>query len=230
MPRFVRPATAAKSERLIRALVNEHPQILNEALSVQFANPRFNRAKWLSPLATDNFAEYSDQTFINLLEVNLASRPLATFWPTGGPHWDALGRTEDGAVVLVEAKAYIEEIVTDPTRAKNESSIDLIRRSLADTHEYLGGNQDADWSGIFYQYSNRLAHLYLLRKLNGIAAYLAFVYFVNATDVPEPSTEAEWKAALRVVHGYLGVGRHKLAPNVAECFVDEQSLTASATE
>ncbi len=37
----------------------------------------------------------------------------------------------------------------------------------------------------FYQYINRLAHLYLLRVLNKIPAYLVFVYFVNDhTHIP----------------------------------------------
>ena len=36
-----------------------------------------------------------------------------------------------------------------------------------------------DWSGTFYQYANRLAHLYLLHELNDVDAWLVFVYFVG---------------------------------------------------
>ena len=59
--------------------------------------------EWLSPLASDNYAEYSDEAFIDLLGGQLSQRKLASFWPKRGPVWDGLGRTDQGHLILVEA-------------------------------------------------------------------------------------------------------------------------------
>ena len=40
-----------------------------------------------------------------------------------------------------------------------------------------------DWTKCFYQYANRLAHLYFLKELNGIDAALVFVYFTGDTTI-----------------------------------------------
>ena len=78
-----------------------------------------------------------------------------------------------------------------------------------------------DWSALFYQYTNRLAHLYFLRELNKIDAYLVLVYFVGANDVPEPSTASEWKAANRLLKMALCLEQnHRLSRYIAEVFVD----------
>jgi hypothetical protein len=54
---------------------------------------------------------------------------LASFWPRRGPRWDGLGRTLRGQPLLIEAKAYIEEAVTNPCEAGGHS-LALIQRSL----------------------------------------------------------------------------------------------------
>jgi len=43
---------------------------------------------------------------------------------------------------------------------------------------------EAPWHAPFYQHANRLAHLHYLRGLNGLDAYLVFIYFADAPDVP----------------------------------------------
>ena len=48
-----------------------------------------------------------------------------------------------------------------------------------------------DWSHCFYQYANRLAHLYLLRESNGLDAFLVFVYFVDDRTVPNRDPVSE---------------------------------------
>ena len=50
-----------------------------------------------------------------------------------------------------------------------------------------------------YQYANRLAHLYSLRQMNDIDAYLVFVYFLNDPDLDGPHTERERRAAIEVL-------------------------------
>ena len=61
----------------------------------------------------------------------------------------------------------------------------LIKKSLDETKASLKLKPDVDLTKGFYQSANRLAHLYLLRELNDVSAYLVFVYFVNDhTHIP----------------------------------------------
>jgi hypothetical protein len=96
-------------------------------------------------------------------------------WPKGGPHWDALGK-HGGEAFLVEAKAHAQELQSGPSRAENAAPVELIGKSLNEVKAYLGVDSSRDWTGRYYQYANRIAHLYYLRVLNNIDAYLAFVY------------------------------------------------------
>ena len=154
-------------------------------------------------------AAYRDEAFLEKLGIELEARPLADFWPKRGPQWDALARDASGACVLVEAKAHIPELISSPTAAGPESKA-LIDRSLHEVAAHLSAETSSDWSRTFYQYANRLAHLYLLHRVNGIDAWLVFVYFVGDGDVGGPDSEAEWKAAIQVLHGALGLKDHPL--------------------
>lgn len=62
------------------------------------------------------------------------------------------------------------------------------------------------------------AHVYLLHELNGIDSWLVFVYFVGASGVDGPTSEREWKAALKVLHGALGLGGHPLLSRAVDVF------------
>lgn len=81
-----------------------------------------------------------------------------------------------------------------------------------------------DWSGTFFQYANRLAHLHFLRAQNRIPAHLVFVCFLNATDVRGPCERAEYDGATRVIEHYLGVRRSKLSRYIHRVFVDVRPL------
>lgn len=87
-----------------------------------------------------------------------------------------------------------------------------------------------DWTSTFYQYANRIAHLYLLRHENAIRAHLVNIYFVNAADVGGPTTEAEWKGAIKVVESNLGLGRTRLDKYIHKAFVDVTSLQTLVKE
>jgi len=47
---------------------------------------------------------------------------LPTFWLLGGPQWDGLGRAASGEVVLVKAKAHLNELYS-PASGASESSL-----------------------------------------------------------------------------------------------------------
>ena len=166
--------------------------------------------EWVSPLASEGYREYRDHAFLQKLGVQLTERLLESFWPKGGPVWDGLARTSAGEVLLVEAKSHIPEAVSPPSRA-SEKSLKLIRASLDETKIYLNGSRDADWAGIFYQVTNRLAHLYLLKTLNKVPSHLIFVYFVGDEEMNGPQTVDEWNGAVRTIETFLGVERTKLS-------------------
>lgn len=178
--------------------------------------------EWVSPLEPD-FKEYHDQEFIDKLGISLKKVPLAEFWPKGGPNWDALARTSSRKVFLVEAKAHISELNSTPSGA-SAKPMERIAARLKETQAFLNATPHVDWTRTFYQYTNRIAHLYLLRELNGIDAYLVNVYFLNDTRMKGPAKIEEWKGALTLLKTHLGITRTKLSPFMKDIFIDVRGI------
>ncbi len=109
--------------------------------------------------------------------------------------------------------------------AKSKVSRDKIEKPLAATQRYFKAKPGCDWSKRFYQYANHLAHLYFLRELNGVDAYLVFVYFLNDPDRDGPKTEREWRAAIKVMHEALGIRGKVPEKYVIDVFVDVGELS-----
>ena len=141
-----KPQKCAKdgSQKWLQLTVNEFPNLLSTLVAEQL-HPTPSTIEWLSPLRNDEFAEYSDEDFINLLGVTVKICSLKCFWPPGGPFWDALGKTDRSQVLIVEAKSYIGEMRGQGSGASNPKSIRKISRSLKKTQEFLGGSESADW-------------------------------------------------------------------------------------
>jgi hypothetical protein len=128
----------------------------------------------------------------------------------------------------VESKAHVGELLSPGTKASSQSKT-FIDRSLKEVQSFLGVNPVVDWSKVLYQYTNRLAHLYLLRELNDVQAFLVFLYFVGDREMDGPSTPGEWKSAIRVVKGILGLGEgHKLSKFVLDIFIDVAQIEKAA--
>jgi len=202
--------------------VNENPELLESNIRANLDLSKNEKISWLSPLKEDEFSEYRDKQFLTLLDVK-PEKPLEDFWPPGGPQWDALGKSNFGNLFLVEAKSHIPELISS-SRAENEDSIGLIDKSLEETKKFLNTNVEVDWSHRFYQYTNRIAHLYFLRVLNKLPAYLVFVYFVNDFEQKGPTSVSEWQGAIKLLHSYLGLRRHKLQRYVCDIFIDVNAL------
>jgi len=223
MDRYPQSSEGHGSLRDIQLLVNGFPELFASNIKEQIVI-KSERIDWVSPLKDDGYAEYRDSGFIEKLGIQKHLKILLSdFWPKRGPQWDALGRGEDNEVFLVEAKANIEEIVSPETKATGKA-LDLIIKSLDASQKYLKVNNKADWSSTFYQYTNRLAHLYFLRTLNKLPAYLVFVYFLGDDSVSGPKSMEEWKAALKVMKRYLGLSTHRLAKYMAEVFIDVKQI------
>jgi len=212
MGRFPQPKGIRGSLRWVQHFVNKASNVLDAAIGI-------GPIQWRSPLASDGYSEYRDSCFLDLLGIELPRRPLLSFWPARGPQWDALGRAESGELILVEAKAHVGEILSPGSRASADT-LPLIRASLSETATGLGALPGAvDWSQRFYQYTNRLAHAYLLSQVNGLPTLLVFLYFIGDREMDGPDSRREWDAALAVLHEALGL-RGRVPLYVKDAFVD----------
>ena len=206
------PATANRgSRRWLQVLVNCRPELLDDAICQRLSDLP-DDIDWRSPVAADHYAEYRDQSFLDRLAGSpyyrapaQAQHDLSDFWPRFGPQWDGLAVTDRGQIILVEAKAHIPEMVTAPGQARGETARQRIQDSLQTVKSFVESRSPADWSASFYQYANRLAHLYWLRELNGHDAYLVNLFFLNDSEMNGPKSIEEWQAAIRLQETFMGV-------------------------
>ena len=192
------------SQRWLQVAVNRCPGIIDGAIADTVGLAPGETIQWVSPLESDGFREYRDNPFLDRIGITLDSRPLGKSWPRRGPQWDGLATTSDGRCLLIEAKANIPEFNSVPSHA-SPASLQRIQASFAETRAFLRIRSKVDWSDCFYQYANRIAHLYLLRELNKVDATLVFVYFSGDDTVPgrEPVSREGWQAAIYLARAHL---------------------------
>jgi hypothetical protein len=216
----------SRSRKWITELVCDRPAVLTQAILAVSSEVRSQVIDWRSP-RPPKYAECRNGRALALLGLHDLRPALARFWPSRGPVWDALGvDTTSGERFFVEAKAHIPELVSPPTAARGEP-LRRIRGRLSDLKRSLGSRTAADWTGPFYQYSNRLAYLDWLRG-QGVAAYLISIYFTDAPDVPEPASRPQWEGALRVLRAYLGISKHPLKAYAVDLFLDASTGRVAA--
>jgi len=213
----------AGSQKWIQVAVNWKPELLLSALQKSGAIERHTSVTWRSPLEMDSFHEYRDGEALRRAGISDLGVPLSSFWPRRGPVWDAIGITTEGVPLFIEAKAHIPEAASPASKA-SPASLDLINRSLAKARRFYAPKATADWSNLFYQYANRLAHQYFLRELNGIPSFLIFLYFLNDDERDGPKHEAEWQGASRLIHAVLGVPADLTSHGVFDAVLDIRPL------
>lgn len=134
-----------------------------------------------------------------------ADRLVGRFWPPRGPDWDALAKvnlSRSTAVLLVEAKSHRSEMASFCRAGKD--SIQLIEAAFGRTRQWIGARKYRDWKSPFYQFANRLAHLFFLREECGLEAWLANIYFIG--DPYYPTNRGQWDDWLQEVRFELGIG------------------------
>lgn len=223
MGRYPQKSNSHGSLKNLQVAINKKKKYLDAEIS-KVIKKQIN-INWRSPLQSDDYAEYRDEDFLRRLGIlNKIKYLLSNFWPNYGPQWDALGVSGE-EIILVEAKANIPEMVSSGTGAKNPQSIKKIRNSLDEVKKYLSVSDSIDWTGTFYQYVNRIAHLYYLREKNKIKAHLLFIYFINDITVHVPKTKDEWLGAIQTMECYLGLAKkHKLRKYIHDIFIDVSDL------
>lgn len=217
------------SQKWVQEIINLCPGFLNRLIQQKLASLSGREIQWTSPLEQDKFAEYRDAAFLENLHLQIFTQELEKFWPKMGPRWDALGRTLDQedrkAFILVEAKANVPELVSF-CGAQDKTSLNKISESLAETQRWLNCREPhIDWKCGFYQYANRLAHLYFLREKSRKEAYLVFLYFVgDSTHIP--TSRETWNAALEVQMKLMGLSAESLTGKVIDLFIDTGDIRA----
>jgi hypothetical protein len=223
MTRFPQQEATKGSKKWIQVLVNHKKDVIDKEIRTSLQLPENETIEWFSPLENENFKEYKDEEFLVKLGINPEKVKLHDFWPKSGPRWDALAKSSSGKLFLVEAKSHITELISD-FKGSNKSSIDKITKSLEVTKKRFGVKASYDWTKMFYQYANRLAHVYFLRE-NGFEAYLINVYFLNDEEMDGPKTVDEWKGAIRLLHRCLGIREHLIRNLVIDIFIDVNALS-----
>jgi hypothetical protein len=217
MTRVIQPRGTRGSLKWIQIAINEFPSVLNKAIDVQ------GKIEWLSPLSGDDFAEYRDGDFLRLIGCENLISELASFWPKRGPQWDALGRTDRGEILIVEAKAHISELFSPPSAARPESRA-KIDAALQKTATFLNSKSPSSWGVHFYQLTNRLAHLMFLRE-HKVNARLVFLSFIGDDEMKGPKSREQWEAAYAEAAKVLGLqNSHELSEHITHAYVDVRSL------
>ena len=195
------------SQRQLQDFVNKTPSELNQQIFGAIASlPCSAGLRWVSPLKGEKYREYSDADFLRAVRQTALSFALQSFWPSGGPSWDALAIVNAGGppgVLLVEAKAHPDELESS-CGAKDQISKQKIKAALDATKSWLGVDQSSDWLTQYYQSGNRLAHLYFLREIAKVPAWLANVYFVDDGS-HIPTRRVEWEERIAKVEKCLGL-------------------------
>lgn len=85
------------------------------------------------------------------------------------------------------------------------------------------------WDRVYYQYANRLAHLWFLRA-QGVDAHLLLIGFLGDTERGGPGEAKDWDAAYRRADAALGLPRrHALTPFIHHLSPDTAVLTKPAS-
>jgi hypothetical protein len=210
------------SKKWIQKLVNDHSELLNSSIKKSLNLAEDETIFWYSPKAEDDYLEYRDGAFLEKLGIKLEKYPLRDFWPKSGPRWDGLGKGSSGKIFLMEAKSHIPEL-TSSLKATSEASKTKILSSLEETKKRFGVKSNYDWTTPFYQYANRIAHVYLLRK-NDLPAFLVNIYFLNDSEMDGPQSADEWRGAIRLMQGCLGLRENLIENLISDVFIDVRRI------
>jgi len=215
------------SKRWIQLLVNQRPELIDRELRAGAKLAPGTKITWHSPLANDGYREHFGAAVREHLGLD-PSMPLREFWPKRGPQWDAIAQASTGDVFLVEAKAHVGEMQSGGMRARDAASRETIRRSLGAVQRELAPHSTVDaWTGPFYQFANRIAHLHFWRGGDKNRVHLVLLHFINDSS-HHPTTREAFESRHAEIEHALGLGTHRLSPFIHKLFIDVNALTSPA--
>jgi hypothetical protein len=229
------------SKRHICWYVNEAPDQLDAALfsaSPSLAGAAASEPTWVSPLADEGYEEFWNERFLERLELlDDHLEAFREFWPfkpwvngkvnpRGTPHWDALARVPlaDGTygAVMVEAKAHRGELVKRNDKSKADAaSLKKITKSLAVARDYYGVAATAPaWESRYYQFCNRLAHLWWMNEQANVPAWVVWLLIVDDPVWRDRMTAPQWHDAFEAIKRDVGLSsRHGLADRISVVYL-----------
>lgn len=155
-------------------------------------------------------AEYTALNFVRCIGLDplIENQKYSEYWPMTGTlqSWDLVGRTNDGRIVTVEAKAHLQELKSD-CKAKGKG-LEIIEASLMKVRSDLGIEQSGVWTREYYQMANRVFTCWYLNKIRGIPTIHVNLYFVGDQRPDSyvcPRAIRDWKDAVSDAHEYLGL-------------------------
>jgi hypothetical protein len=208
----------------VQLYVNRYPGELSASVLATF--PELARShpaiRWTAPLEAAGYAEPRDLAFLVAIERGDLWQSLQDFWPKMGPVWDAVAVLDfaDGTkgALLAEGKSHPSEVYGGGTGA-SPASRERIEQALLQTQRWLGVDIPVNrWldplrpgepgHSSVYQSANRYAHLYWLREVAAVDAWLAHLLFIEDPTF-KPTTREKWEYALPRIEADLGlVGVH----------------------
>jgi len=70
-----------RSLKWIQEAVNDKPRLLDKPVKNFIGAAKKQKIEWVSPNKDDDYAEYRDQAFLELLRIKLTKTKLNDFWP-----------------------------------------------------------------------------------------------------------------------------------------------------
>ena len=146
--------------------------------------------------------ELKGLSFLDKYTSGLISSTWIDEWPQTGNvmNWDLVGYTENNKTknwILIEAKAHKGEL-SQPCKATSDKSKMMISDAITKATQNYGIKANSNWLNKYYQLSNRIYILDLLKR-NDINAKLINVYFVGdwiTKSRKSPQSIDEWTVLL----------------------------------
>jgi len=205
------------SQFLLQKFVNDYSDSLNQhILSSSSSLLAFlggdMKITWKSPLVGEDYYEYRDDFlsayYVEKEQASIVMQKIRQYWPKNGPVWDGIavveGKNEKKGLLLVEAKAHIDETISR-IQATSPVSIEKIRKSILLAQEGFRSSAEIDpWLDEYYQLANRLTFLYLLNRKFAIPTWLVLANFVDDRSY-KPTSLYTWLQHYQAVFQTLGI-------------------------
>ena len=165
-----------------------------------------------------------DKELLNFDFIDSLKAEWRNYWACGatGLNWDAVGVTEDGTYVLVEAKAHIGEMKSSASGSEKskKSNNQVITKTI---NKYGVQRTAEDWNRDVYQLANRLVAVDFLNE-KGIKAVLVYVLFENGygfnTSINKSVSKEEWEKAIKNEFDKAGIAGTELEKMVSVCIIN----------
>lgn len=144
---------------------------------------------------------YCDKELLNL---EFITKELDDEWKkywmcgNGGINWDAVGISQDGTYILVEAKAHLSEMKNSASGSQKSQEHNLEKIEEFINRNNISSSADV-WSKDVYQLANRLIITDFLKN-KGFKVKLLYVLFENGfeynRDKSDSATKDEWNTEM----------------------------------